>query len=123
HENEPDIHAMYLFLAAGRPDLTQKWVEWAQTQFYSPARDGLPGNEDAGALSAWYVLSAIGLYPVTSTDIWLIGRPEFPRASLAVAGGTLIIDAPDAGPARPYVHAVTWNGAPLEHPWMHHAQL
>jgi predicted alpha-1,2-mannosidase len=123
HENEPDIHAMYLFLAAGRPDLTQKWVEWAQTQFYSPARDGLPGNEDAGALSAWYVLSAIGLYPVTSTDVWLIGRPEFPRASLAVAGGTLVIEAPDASPARPYVRSVTWNGAPLEHPWMHHAQL
>lgn len=123
HENEPDIHAMYLFLAGGRPDLTQQWVEWASNQFYAPTRDGLPGNEDAGALSAWYVLSAIGLYPVTSTDIWLIGRPAFPRISLAVAGGTLVIDAPLAGPSHPYVRAVTLNGEPLAHPWLHHADL
>jgi predicted alpha-1,2-mannosidase len=123
HENEPDIHAMYLFLAAGRPDLTQKWVEWATTQFYAATRDGLPGNEDAGALSAWYVLSAIGLYPVTSTDIWLVGRPEFTRMVLTVAGGNLVIEAPDASPAKPYVRSVTWNGVPLAHPWMHHADL
>jgi len=123
HENEPDLHAMYLFLAAGRPDLTQRWVEWASTLFYSTARDGLPGNEDAGTLSAWYVLSAIGLYPVTSTDIWLIGRPQFPRVTLSVAGGALVIEAPDAGPDRPYVQSVTFDGAPLEHPWIRHAAL
>jgi len=123
HENEPDLHAMYLFLAAGRPDLTQRWVEWASRQFYSTARDGLPGNEDAGTLSAWYVLSALGLYPVTSTSVWLIGRPAFPRVSLTVASGTLVIDAPGAGPGRPYVHGVTFNGVPLDHPWIQHADL
>jgi len=123
HENEPDLHAMYLFLAAGRPDLTQRWVEWATTQFYSTARDGLPGNEDAGTLSAWYVLSALGLYPVTSTDLWLIGRPQFRRVTLAVAGGPLVIEAPDASPTRPYVRNVTLNGTPLPHPWIHHSAL
>jgi predicted alpha-1,2-mannosidase len=120
HENEPDIHAMYLFLAAGRPDLTQRWVQWASDLFYSTARDGLPGNEDAGTLSAWYVLSALGVYPVTSTDIWLIGRPQFPRATLTVAGGSLVIEATGSGP---YVHGVTWNGVPLGHPWIHHAEI
>ena len=123
HENEPDIHAMYLFLAAGRPDLTQRWVSWASTQFYSAARDGLPGNEDAGTLSAWYVLSAIGLYPVTSTDVWLIGRPQFPRVTLSMAGGPLVIEAPGASPERPYVHGVSLNGRPLAHPWLRHAEL
>jgi len=123
HENEPDIQAMYLFLAGGRPDLTQHWVDWASNQFYAPTRDGLPGNEDAGALSAWYVLSAMGLYPVSSTDIWLIGRPAFPKISLTVAGGTLVIDAPLAGPTRPYVASVTLNGVPLAHPWVRHADI
>jgi predicted alpha-1,2-mannosidase len=123
HENEPDIQAMYLFLAGGRPDLTQRWVDWAAHQFYAATRDGLPGNEDAGALSAWYVLSQIGLYPVSATDIWLIGRPAFPRISLTVAGGTLVIDAPLAGPERPYVSAVTLDGAPVTQPWLHHADL
>jgi putative alpha-1,2-mannosidase len=69
------------------------------------------------------VLSAIGLYPVTSTDVWLVGRPEFPHLVLTVAGGTLVVDAPDAGPTKPYVRSVTWNGVPLAHPWMHHADL
>jgi predicted alpha-1,2-mannosidase len=105
HENEPDIHAMYLFLAAGRPDLAQKWIRWAAQRFYAPARDGLPGNEDAGTLSAWYVLSAIGLFPVTSTDVWWIGRPAFPRTVLRVAGGDLVIEAPGAGVDKPYVQA------------------
>lgn len=123
HENEPDIHAMYLFLVGGRPDLTQRWVDWASNQFYAGTRDGLPGNEDAGALSAWYVLSAIGLFPVTSTDIWFVGRPAFPRTVLTVEGGTLTIDAPNAGPGRPYVQSVTLNGRPLAHPWVHHAEL
>jgi predicted alpha-1,2-mannosidase len=123
HENEPDIHAMYLFLAGGRPDLTQRWVEWASSYFYGTGRDGLPGNEDAGTLSAWYVLNAVGLYPVTSTSIWLIGRPQFPRVALAVAGGTLVIEAPGAHPGKPYVASVTWNGAPLAHPWIDHAEL
>jgi putative alpha-1,2-mannosidase len=123
HENEPDIHSMYLFLAAGRPDLTQRWVDWASTRFYSTAHDGLPGNEDAGALSAWYVLSSLGLYPVTSTNIWLIGRPAFPHVELTVQGGTLILDAPNAAPGHFYIDNVTFNGVPLPHPWLKNEDL
>jgi predicted alpha-1,2-mannosidase len=123
HGNEPDIHSMYLFLAGGRPDLTQKWVDWAARRFYSTARDGLPGNEDAGALSAWYVLSAIGLYPVTATSVWLVGRPQFPHTELTVGDKTVVIDAPGAGPGRFYVENVTWNGVALAHPWLQHADV
>jgi predicted alpha-1,2-mannosidase len=123
HVNEPDVHAMYLFLAAGRPDATQRWVEWASRRFYRAERDGLAGNEDAGTLSAWYVLSSLGLYPVPSSDTWLIGRPAFPRVELSVAGGTLVIEASGAGPERPYVAAVSLNGTSLLHPWVRHAEL
>jgi len=123
HVNEPDVHAMYLFLQAGRPDLTQKWVAWASTKFYSTARDGIAGNEDAGTLSAWYVLSSIGFYPVPSTDVWLIGRPAFPHTELTVKGGTLVIDAPLADADHPYISAASLNGTPLTHPWVHHADI
>jgi predicted alpha-1,2-mannosidase len=123
HNDEPDVHAMYLFLAGGRPDLTQRWVEWASQQFYGTGRDGLSGNEDAGTLSAWYALSAIGLYPVTATDVWLIGRPAFPRIALAVGSAKLVIEAPDASPERPYVRSVTLDGQPLVHPWLRHEQI
>jgi predicted alpha-1,2-mannosidase len=121
--NEPDIHSMYLFLAAGHPELAQKWIDWASTSFYSTAHDGLPGNEDAGALSAWYVLSSLGLYPVTATNVWLIGRPIFPRVELAVAQGTLVVEAPAASPSNIYVQNVTWNGAALAHPWITQDQI
>jgi predicted alpha-1,2-mannosidase len=123
HENEPDVHAMYLFLQAGRPDLTQRWVEWASSKFYSTKRDGLPGNEDAGTLSAWYVLNAIGLYPVTATDIWLIGRPMFSKLQLRMKAAPLIIEAPNADPSRPYVKSVTFNGTPVAHAWLKHATI
>ena len=123
HNDEPDVHAMYLFLAGGRPDLTQRWVEWASRQFYGTGRDGLSGNEDAGTLSAWYALSAIGLYPVTATDVWLIGRPAFPRIKLAVGAAKLVIEAPEASPEHPYVRSVTLNGELLAHPWLRHEQI
>lgn len=121
--NEPDINAAFLFLAAGHPELTQRWVDWAATSFYSTAHDGLPGNEDAGALSAWYVLSALGLYPATATNVWLIGRPSFPRVELSVQNGTLVLDAPLASPTNIYVQNVTWNGVVLAHPWITQDQI
>jgi predicted alpha-1,2-mannosidase len=123
HGNEPDIHSMYLFLAGGRPDLAQKWIDWASNRFYSTARDGLPGNEDAGALSAWYVLSSIGIYPVSATSVWLLGRPAFAHITLTVGDKQVIVDAPGAGAGKIYVTGVTWNGVPLAHPWMQHADL
>jgi putative alpha-1,2-mannosidase len=114
---------MFLFSQAGRPDLTQKWVDWAATKFYATGRAGIAGNEDAGTLSAWYVLSALGLYAMPASDVWLLGRPQFPRVDLAVAGGTLTILAPNAAPGWIYVKSVTLDGAPVDHPWLHHVQL
>lgn len=123
HVNEPDVHAMYLFLQAGRPDLAQKWVAWASSSFYTTARDGIAGNEDAGTLSAWYVLSSLGLYAIPSTDVWLIGRPAFPSVTLSVSGGTFVIDAPAADATHIYIKAATLNGVALTHPWVHQADI
>ena len=60
HGNEPDIHAAYAFLAAGRPDLAQKWIRWIADTLYSTAVDGIPGNDDCGSLSAWWVFTLPG---------------------------------------------------------------
>ena len=123
HGNEPDIHAPYLFVAVGRPEATQQWVHWATETFYQDAPDGIAGNEDAGALSAWYVLSALGLYPAAASDLYLVGRPLFPVAEVAVEGGTLRIEAMGADADHPYVHAVTLDGVELPHPWLRHDQI
>jgi predicted alpha-1,2-mannosidase len=123
HGNEPGIHAPYLFLAVGRPDLAQRWIDWASATFYQATPDGIAGNEDAGALSAWYVLSSLGLYPVPASDIYLIGRPLFPVAEVAVAGGTLRIEAAGADAGMSYVHGVTLNGVDLSHPWLRHDEI
>jgi predicted alpha-1,2-mannosidase len=123
HGNEPDIHAPWLFVAAGRPDLAARWVRWAAQTHYLAAPNGIMGNEDAGALSAWYVLAAIGLYPIPGSDRWILGAPLLPLFELDVAGGVLRIEAPGAGPERPYVTAITLDGEPVEEPWIAHATL
>jgi putative alpha-1,2-mannosidase len=121
--NEPDIHSPYLFALAGRPDLTQKWVPWIENEVYTAGADGIPGNDDAGTMSAWLVFSMLGFYPVPGTDQYVVGTPAFPHAQIAVAGGSFTIDAPDASPVNVYVQSVTLDGAPLATPIVHHADF
>ena len=66
--NQPDLYAAYLFNYANRPDLTQKWVRWILETKYGDRENGLDGNDDGGTLSAWYVLSSLGLFPTAGTD-------------------------------------------------------
>ncbi len=121
--NEPDFHAPTLFAAVGRPDLTQRWVRWAMARWYGPGADGLPGNDDGGTMSAWYVFSALGFFPVPATDRYLVGAPLFTRARIAVAGGTFTVEAPNASAENHFVQSVTLNGTPLDTPLFHHRDL
>ena len=90
--NEPYFHAVYLFNDAGRPDLTQKWVRRLLENKHNDDYVGLDGNDDCGTLSAWYVLSAIGLYPIAGTTRDWIGSPIFERVDLRMdAGVTLTV--------------------------------
>ena len=131
HGNEPDINAPYLFALAGRADLTQRWVRWAMDAHYRDQPAGLAGNDDGGTLSAWYVLSALGLYPVMGTDRYVLTTPRFPRAELRVAGGTFTIEVDDtalvakAGASAPriYVAGATLDGVPLPGPELRHADI
>jgi predicted alpha-1,2-mannosidase len=123
HGNEPDIHAAYLFAQAGRPELTQRWVKWIRELEYTDGADGLAGNDDGGTLSAWYVFSALGLYPIAGSDRYVVGLPLFPKAELAVPGGLFTIEAEGASPENGYVQQVSLNGRALEAPEVRHADL
>ena len=123
HGNEPDIHAAYLFNEAGRPDLTQKWGRWIMDNKYGDGYDGLDGNDDAGTLSAWYVFSALGLYPVAGSDKYQLGAPLFERAEVKLRDKPLVIVAENYSPNRPFVRKVWLNATPLDRTWLRHAEI
>jgi predicted alpha-1,2-mannosidase len=126
--NEPSLHDAYLFTEVGDPASTQRWVDWARKENYGPGPDGLPGNDDAGTMSAWYVFSAIGLYPLPGSDGYWITAPIFERVELDLSDAEnpdrrLAIVAEGAGPGMIYVAGATFNGEALERPWITWAQM
>ena len=123
HGNQPDIHAAYLFNAAGRPDLTRKWARWIMDNKYGDSYDGLDGNDDGGTLSAWYVFSALGLYPVAGSDKYELGTPLFERAEIRLKGKPLLILAENHAPNRSAVSKVLLNDTPLDRTWIRHAEI
>lgn len=122
--NQHDIHAPYLFNEAGRPDLTQKWVRWALAERHSTDVDGLDGNDDGGTLSAWYVFSALGFYPVAGTDLYWHGSPNIERAEVNLGSGkTLTVIAKNQSPENIYVQNLTVNGQAVESPSFAHSLI
>jgi predicted alpha-1,2-mannosidase len=127
HSNQPVHHALYLFACAGRPDRTQYWVQRVLAELYSP--DGFAGDEDNGEMSAWYLFSSLGLYPLCpGHPSYVLGRPLFPAAHLSLPGNrTLTVRATADGDRPladcPYVQSVTWNGRPWPRLWISHAEL
>jgi predicted alpha-1,2-mannosidase len=125
HGNEPGMHCPYLFAMAGRPDLTQKYVQQVRTDLYHNGADGLPGNDDCGQTSAWYVFSALGFYPVDpSSGEYVIGVPLFPEASMKLENGkTVRIVARGFDPAKGVAKKVSWNGKVISDNKISHADL
>ena len=88
HGNEPSHHMAYLYNYVGKPWKTQKLIHQISTELYSNAPDGLSGNEDCGQMSAWYVMSAMGMYPVTpGSDIYVMGTPLFNEMQINLENG------------------------------------
>ncbi len=110
HGNEPDLHAAYMYALLGYPERGAPWVRWIRDTRYNDQPDGLDGNDDGGTLSAWYVLSALGLYPVAGTDVFALGPPLFDRAQVEMAGGGLTILTRGLG-SSPQSY---WLGASLD---------
>ncbi len=124
HGNEPSHHAAYLYSVLGRSPEAQRRVRQIMDELYSDAPDGLSGNEDCGQMSAWYVFSAMGFYPVTpGSDNYIFGTPLFPSMKLHLGDTALVINAPGADEGNILIHGVTLNGEPIYRPWIHHDEL
>jgi predicted alpha-1,2-mannosidase len=125
HGNEPSHHVAYLYAAAGQPWRTQARLAAIMKSQYAPRPDGLSGNDDLGQMSAWYLFTALGFYPVTpASNQYIIGRPFVPRAQLSLPNGrTFVISASSLDDAHPYVQGVTLNGAPLQRVFLRHEEI
>jgi predicted alpha-1,2-mannosidase len=123
HGNEPDLHAAWIYAALDRPAGSARWVRWALARHYGDGPDGLPGNDDAGTMSAWYVFSALGLYPIAGLEDYLVGSPIFTRAVVHLDAGDLVIEAPASSARALYVREATLDGAALDRPRVRHDAL
>jgi predicted alpha-1,2-mannosidase len=122
--NEPTLQTPWIYNWLGHPSKAQEIVRRAQLGIYGPGPGGLPGNDDGGTMSAWFVLSALGLSPVVpGTDVMPIGSPLFPRATLKLKRGKLVLNAPAAGRNRPFVKGLRLDGRHWSQNWLHLSKL
>ena len=125
HGNEPGHHIAYLYNWSDRPWRTQSRVRMILDTMYGPGVDGLCGNDDAGQMSAWYVFSALGFYPVCpGSTRYAIGSPLVRHATLRLENGNaLTIRAEGQGPANVYVQRVEVGGRELHRRYLEHGEL
>jgi predicted alpha-1,2-mannosidase len=125
HGNEPSHHMAYLYNFVGAPAKTQQRVRQIMDELYDDAPDGLSGNEDCGQMSAWYVLSALGFYPVTpGSDVYVMGSPIFPEATLYLENGKQFrILAPAADKGKIYWGKAKLNGEVFQRSYLRHGDL
>jgi predicted alpha-1,2-mannosidase len=118
-DNEPSIASPWLYAVAGQPWKTQATVREVVDTLWKAAPDGIPGNDDLGAMSAWYVWSALGMYPLFPGRAELVlASPLFERATIRRASGDLVIEAPGARSGAPYVRALDLDGHASTRPWL-----
>jgi predicted alpha-1,2-mannosidase len=125
HGNEPSHHIAYLYVYAGAPHKTQARVRSLMDTMYHAAPDGMAGNEDVGQMSAWFLLSALGFYPVDPVSgNYVLGSPLVERATVQLSGGNrLEIEVKRRDPKHAYVQTFTLNGQRQDRAWFHHADI
>jgi putative alpha-1,2-mannosidase len=133
--NEPDMEAPWAYHYAGRPDRTTDVVHAALTWQWGTGPGGLPGNDDSGGLSSWYVWASLGLFPIAGQALFLVNAPAFARAALRVGDSEFIIetsghrespvgaDGVDHTPPVQYVQAATLNGRSMDEAYLSAAEL
>lgn len=122
HGNEPSHHAAYLYNYVGKPDKTQAMVKKILTSLYSSKPDGLCGNEDCGQMSAWYVMSSLGFYPVCpGSNQYVIGYPLFKKAVVRLENGKEITILKDS--EKPYIQSVKLNNKPLTRSYITYEEI
>jgi predicted alpha-1,2-mannosidase len=125
HGNEPSHHMAYLYNFVNEPHRTQELTHQILTELYTNAPDGISGNEDCGQMSAWYVFSSLGFYPVTpGSNQYIIGAPLFPKATISLESGKqFTIVAPNVSEENKYIASATLNGMPLHRTFLYHDEI
>lgn len=125
HGNEPSHHMAYLYNYVGQPWKTQKLVSRICKEFYRNDPDGLCGNEDCGQMSAWYVFSALGFYPVLpGSGEYAIGTPMFPKMTIRLENGkTFTIEAENVSEKNCYIAGASLNGKPYNRCFIRHQDI
>ena len=125
HGNEPSHHVIYLYNKVRQPWKAQKYVAQVMHDLYFNAPAGLCGNEDCGQMSAWYVFSAMGFYPVNPVSgEYEIGTPLFPEMKLNLDNGkTFTVLAPNVSRENIYIQSVKINGQPYDKSYITHKQI
>ena len=125
HGNEPSHHVIHLYNYVNRPWRTQELVDSVYQSQYANSTDGLSGNEDCGQMSAWYVFSAMGFYPVNPVSgKYEIGTPLFPEMKLHLANGkTFTVLAPKVSKENIYIQSIKVDGQPYNKTYLTHEQI
>ncbi len=125
HGNEPSHHLAYLYNYAGQPWKTQKLTNRILNELYKNSPDGIAGNDDCGQISAWYVLSSMGFYPVSpGQDIYVIGTPLFNKATINLENGkTFTIKANGRSVENYYIQSATLNGKDHTKSYIKHSDI
>jgi putative alpha-1,2-mannosidase len=119
HGNEPSHHITYLYTMAGEPRKTAEKVREVLYGLYTDGPEGIAGNEDCGEISAWYILSSMGIFqPEPGSKRFWFGSPIFDSAEIDVPGGVFRIVANGNGKDHPYIGSVKLNGEPYDKGWI-----
>ena len=125
HGNEPSHHIPYLYMWTTQPWKTQYWVREVMNKMYRNHIDGLCGNDDCGQMSAWYIFSAMGFYPVCpASGQYVIGAPYLPYMKVRMGSGKYLeIKAPNVSDKNRYIQRILWNGKPYDKCYVTYTQL
>ena len=123
--DEPGFHIPYFYNYAGEPWKTQRRVREIMKVWYTSGLQGIPGDEDWGAMSSWYVFSAMGFYPVCpGNPTYNVGSPIFDEITISLEnGGVFTIRALNQSPRNKYIQSATLNGKTLDKPWFSHSDI
>jgi predicted alpha-1,2-mannosidase len=122
--NEPCMLQAYLFVWAGRPDLTQQFIRKATAENFTDKYDGLPGNDDSGTTSAWYLWSRMGIFPVAGQNLYIIGSPSSTETTIHLESGKdVIISAQNASEENIYIQSGKLNGRKYEKSFFTHDDI
>ncbi len=122
--NEPGFLTPYLYIWAGRPDKTDEHVRAIVAASYHAGPNGLPGNDDSGAMSSWYAFAQMGIFPNAGQPVYLIGSPAYARTTIHLGGGKdFTIEARNLSPENIYVTGAMLDGKPLDRAWLRQSEI